>query len=111
MGSSGSSDGKESTWGAGDLSSISGSGKYPEKGMATYSNILACRIPWIEKPVRSLLQFIESQKVGHNWMTNPHRIHQKRKVEKAIIYVHISIYHNEELNSKKEKDDSLNFLN
>ena len=41
-------------------------------------------------------------------MTNPHRKHQKRKVEKAVTYVYISIYHNEELNSKKEKDDSLN---
>ena len=51
---------------------------------------------------------MESQRVGHNWMTNPHRKHQKRKVEKATIYVYISIYHNEELNSKKEKDDSLN---
>ena len=101
MGSSGSSDDKEYTWGPGDLSSISGSGKSPEKGMATYSNILAYRIPWIEKPGRCLLQFIESQRVGHNWMTNPHRRHQKRKVEKEITYVYISIYHNEELNSKK----------
>ena len=65
-----------------------------EKGMATYSNILACRILWTEKPGRSLLQFMNSQRVGHNWMTNLHRKHQKRKVEKAIIYVYILNYHN-----------------
>ena len=26
------------------------SGKTPEKEMATYSNILACEIPWTEEP-------------------------------------------------------------
>ena len=35
-----------------------------EKGMATHSNILAWRIPWIEEPGR--LQSMESQRVGHN---------------------------------------------
>ena len=35
-----------------------------EKGMATYSSILAWRIPWIEEPSR--LQSMESQSVGHN---------------------------------------------
>ena len=37
-----------------------------EKGMATYSSILAWRIPWIEKPGR--LQSMGSQRVGHNWV-------------------------------------------
>ena len=35
-----------------------------EKGVATHSNILAWRIPWIEDPGR--LQFMELQRVGHN---------------------------------------------
>ena len=35
-----------------------------EKGTATHSSILAWRIPWTEEPGR--LQFIESQRVGHD---------------------------------------------
>ena len=35
-----------------------------EEGMATHSNILAWRIPWIEEP--GGLQPIGSQRVGHN---------------------------------------------
>ena len=36
----------------------------PGKGMATHSNILAWEIPRTEEPGR--LQFMGSQKVGHN---------------------------------------------
>ena len=39
-----------------------------EKGMATHSLILAWRIPWTEEPGR--LQSKESQRVGHDRMTN-----------------------------------------
>ena len=39
-----------------------------EKGMATYSSILARRIPWTEEPGR--LQSMGSQRVGHDWRTN-----------------------------------------
>ena len=35
-----------------------------EKEMATYSSILAWRIPWTEEPSR--LQSMESQRVEHN---------------------------------------------
>ena len=35
-----------------------------EKGMATHSSILACRIPWTEKP--GGLQSTGSQRVGHD---------------------------------------------
>ena len=35
-----------------------------EKGMATYSSVLAWRIPWTEEPGR--LQSVGSQKVGPN---------------------------------------------
>jgi len=48
----GGSNGKESACNAGDPSLISGSGRFPpgqEKGMATYSSILAWRIPWTEE--------------------------------------------------------------
>ena len=39
-----------------------------EKGMATYSSILAWRIPWIEEPGE--LQSMGSQRVRHDWVTN-----------------------------------------
>ena len=35
-----------------------------EKGMATYSSILACRIPWTEEP--GGLQTMGSQRVGND---------------------------------------------
>ena len=35
-----------------------------EKGMATHSSILALRNPWTEEPPG--LQFMGSQRVGHN---------------------------------------------
>ena len=35
-----------------------------EEGMATHSSILAQRIPWTEEP--GGLQFMGSQRVGHN---------------------------------------------
>ena len=41
-----------------------------EKGMAIHSSILACRIPWTEKP--GGLQTMELQRVGHDWVTNTH---------------------------------------
>ena len=39
-----------------------------EKGMATYTNILDWRIPWIEEPGE--LESIGLQKVRHDWATN-----------------------------------------
>ena len=47
---------------AGDAGSVPGSGRYPEKEMATHSSILTWRIPWTEKPGR--LQPMGLQKVG-----------------------------------------------
>ena len=41
MGFPGGSDGKESTYNAGDLGSIPGLGRSPEEGMAVHSSILA----------------------------------------------------------------------
>ena len=41
-----------------------------ERGMATHSSILACRIPWSEEP--SGVQSTGLQGVGHNWATFTH---------------------------------------
>ena len=50
-GFSGGSDGKESACDVGDLGSIPELGKFPwMEGMATYSSILAWRIPWTQEP-------------------------------------------------------------
>ena len=46
LGSPDSSVGKESACNVGDLDSIPGLGRSLEKGTATHSSILACRIPW-----------------------------------------------------------------
>ena len=63
--------GKESTCNAGDSgdeSSIPGSGRYLEEGIAAHSSVLAWRIPWTEAP--GGLQSIGSQRVRQdlsNW--------------------------------------------
>ena len=64
----GGSDGKECACNTGDLSSISGSGRPLEKGMATHPSILAWIIPRTEEPVR--LQSTGLQRVRHDWVTN-----------------------------------------
>ena len=55
------SDSKVSACSEGDLGSIPGLGRPPEKGMATHSSILAWRIPWTEEP--GGLQSLGSQRV------------------------------------------------
>ena len=67
----GGSDGKESACSAGDQGSIPGSGRSPGgEGMATYSSILAWRIPWTVEHGR--LQSVGSKRVRHDWATTPH---------------------------------------
>ena len=61
-----SSVGKESACNAGDPGSIPGSRRSPGE-MATYSSILAQRIPWTEEP--GGLQSTGVQRVGHNLAT------------------------------------------
>ena len=46
MGFPNASAGKKSTCNVGDLGSIPGLGRSPEKGTATHSSILAWRMPW-----------------------------------------------------------------
>ena len=45
----GGSDSKESACNAGDSGSVPELGRFPGKGMATHSSILAWRVPWTEK--------------------------------------------------------------
>ena len=52
LGFPGGSESNESACNAGDPSSIPGSGRSPEKEMATHSSVLAWRTPWIEEPGR-----------------------------------------------------------
>ena len=59
--------GKESMCNAGDQGSIPCSGRSLEKAMATYSSILAWRVPRTEKPCG--LQSMGSQRVRHSWVT------------------------------------------
>ena len=57
----GGSEVKASASNAGNLGSIPGSGRPPEKEMAAHSSIHAWRIPWTEEPGR--LQSMGSQRV------------------------------------------------
>ena len=52
MGFPGGSEVKASACKVGDPGSIPGSGRSPEKEMATQPSILAWRIPWTEEPGR-----------------------------------------------------------
>ena len=56
----GGSDGKASTYSAGNPGSIPGSGRSPREGNGNPLSILAWKIPWTEKPGR--LQSMKSQK-------------------------------------------------
>ena len=61
----GGSVGKVSAYNPGDPGSISLGQECPlEKEMATSSNTLACKIPWMEEPGR--LQSLGSQRAGHD---------------------------------------------
>ena len=70
MGFPGGSDSKESACNARDQVRSLGQEDPLEKGMATYSSILAWRTPWTEEP--GGLQSSGSQRVGHAWATNTH---------------------------------------
>ena len=62
--SAGGSYSKESACSVRDLGSVPGQGRSLEEGMATYSSILAQRIPQTEKS--GGLQFMGSQRIRHN---------------------------------------------
>ena len=50
-----------------------------EEGMATYSNILAWKIPWTEEP--GGLYSTESQRSGRDWATEQARTHNKDRLD------------------------------
>ena len=64
----GGSDCKESACNAGDVSSDPGSGRSPEEGIATHSNVLAWSNAWTEEP--DGLQSMGLQRVGQDCVTN-----------------------------------------
>jgi len=64
LGFPGDIDGKESACNVGDLGSITGLGRPPGEGRATYSSILAWTIPCSEELCR--LHLMGSQRVGHD---------------------------------------------
>ena len=70
MGFTGGYNGKESVCNAGDPDSIPRSGRYLKKGMATHCCIIAWWNPWTEELSR--LEYLGSQRVGHDWVTNTH---------------------------------------
>ena len=49
-----------------------------EKGMATHSSILACRIPWSEEPGR--LQYLGLHRVRHDLVTTPPQLEMVSKL-------------------------------
>ena len=62
------SDGKESTCNVGDSDMIPGLERSPGEGNGNHSSIVTQRIPWTELPGE--LQSMESQRFGHNGVTN-----------------------------------------
>ena len=53
-----------------------------QKGMATHSNILAWKIPWMEEPHG--LQSMWLQRVRHDWMTNTFTFKRKRRDQSSL---------------------------
>ena len=70
---SGGSDNKESACNVGDLVWFVGQEGPLEKGTATHSSSLAWRISWTEES--GGLQFMGSQRVGHDWATNTFNVY------------------------------------
>ena len=66
-------------------------GSFPlgsEKAMAPHSSTLAWKIPWMEEPGR--LQFMGSQRVGHDWATSLSLstfMHWRRKWQPTPVFL------------------------
>ena len=67
-----------------------------EKEMVTHSSILACKIPWTEKP--GSLQSMGSQRVGQDWVTNIF-IFNDQKAKYSLFLVWNAILKNGSLNN------------
>ena len=48
---------------AGEVGLMPGSGRSPEKEIATHPSILACKIPWTEEPGRPQFMELQSQTI------------------------------------------------
>ena len=79
------SDGKESACNVGDLGLIPELGRSPGGGRATHSSILPGEFPWIEEP--GVLQYMGSQRVGHDWATKHIYIHTHIHILEYKLYV------------------------
>ena len=55
--------------------SVPGSGRSPEKEIATHSSILACKVPWTGKP--GVLQSMGLQRVRKDWVTKKQTTNNK----------------------------------
>ena len=86
IGFPGGSDSKELASNAGDLGSIPGSGRFPEKGNG-YSSSLAGRTPRTEEPDRLYSPW--DHRVGHNWVTNFHFLKLKLIHSKYRVWVNV----------------------
>ena len=73
---------------AGDIkhvSSIPGSGRSLEEGIATYSSILACKIPWTEEP--GMLQSTGSQNLTQLKQLSAHTQSEVSQREKNKYHI------------------------
>ena len=66
-----------------------GQGDPLEKGVASHSSILAWEIPWTEEP--GGLQFMGSQRVGHNLATKQQQIHTHAHCVCVCVCVCVSL--------------------
>jgi len=66
-----------------------------EKGMATHSSVLACRIPWTEES--GGLQSMRSQRAGYDCATNTHTHSHTHTLIFRLVSVDLSS-HQDELN-------------
>ena len=56
----------------------------PQKGLETYSIIIAWRIPWTEDPEGS--QFIGLQRLRHDWINLAHMNTQKPVMRNSSLF-------------------------
>ena len=98
---------KESTCNPGDTGVQSLGQQDPlEEGMATHSGILVWRFPWTEEPGK--LQFIGSQRVGHDWVIEHASIHCERKPSTKSIST--SITHAQSLQPCSTRCDPMDYI-
>ena len=86
------------------LGSIPGSERPLEKGMAIHSSILAWRVSWTEEPGR--LQFMGSQRAGHNWENNTLTNNSYNRGENRRVKTKVYMYRYKNMNVCKTKQNN-----